>query len=72
MNNLGNLYLHKKDFLHAKEWYLKAAENNYLPVLNNLGLVCKKSGDIEEAKRWFIKASNNGFEYERYFKSKFE
>lgn len=65
---LGGMYLlgegTQKDYVKAKEWYEKAAEQEYAKAQTNLGMMYSDGlgvrKDYVKAKEWFGKACDNG------------
>lgn len=68
--NLGNYYADQKRYKEAKEWWLKAANQNYAKAQNNLGLMYERGEGVEKdfraAEYWYKKAANQNFVIAQY------
>jgi len=65
LNLIGNMYKEgiyplKKNLTKAKEYYKKAAENNYAYAYNNLGFLLEQKGKKEEAFKYYLASADLG------------
>ena len=64
-NLIGNMYLNgiyplDKDVDKAREYYMKAANNNYAYAYNNLGKIEEDKSNYEEAFKFYLQSANLG------------
>lgn len=66
----GNGFLQKSDYLHAAEWYKKAAEQGCAPAQISLGHCYEKGTGVtrnyEEAFFWYKKGAEQGYDRAEY------
>lgn len=64
-NTIGKMYLRgihplNKDVEKAREYFIKAANNNYAYALNNLGSIEEKEGNLDKAYEYYFKSAELG------------
>lgn len=64
-NLIGNMYLNgiyplEKDVEKAREYYLKAADNNYAYAYNNLGRIEEDKNNLDGAFDYYLQSANLG------------
>ncbi len=68
--NLGNYYFDQKRYKEAREWWLKAANQNYARAQNNLGLMYERGEGVEKdlqmAVYWLKKAANQNLDIAQF------
>ena len=69
-NLIGNMYLNgiyplDRDVEKAKEYYKKAADNNYAYAYNNLGRIEEDNNNFKEAFEYYLYSARNKIK-ERY------
>ena len=57
----GFQYDNKNQYDKALEYYIKAAEMNYIQAQYRIGYCYKETGNIKEAIKWYTKAAMNGY-----------
>ncbi len=60
LDGQGWYFLESRRLEAAEEWFLKAAEQDYVPAMSNLSDVLEKLDDHDQAWSWKVRASDNG------------